>query len=380
MAIAKLLSVAEGAVDVGRELIPLTRGQARALDKVISATAPVRRRVREWSLSKPQSKHMVRSSVGSIQHLPGAPVSIGSRINSSRPVFKTVGNKVVISNREIVGYVDQFTANVRNFGNINPSSPYIFPWLSSLAASYDKYKFLNLCFHFVPTCATSTTGQITLAYDSAGSDAAPDIIDLPLMHSVQTSPWMPADLPIPLSRTLKHMGEAASSSGIGKDFYSEGSLFVGTNGTAQAGILYVSYSVELHNPQPTAGLSTVLQIDGQVTGTNNTGYTGLNGFTALTNATNELLLPAGTWKLEVIYLGTGMSNPVYTPGTGIGLNGTTNRDAISSTVIMQSGVFRSFGSLGSTLTFKLNFTTLTLAQCRLVRIETSAYTTNTLFV
>lgn len=380
MAIAKFLDVAEGAIDIGRELVPLTRGQARALDKVITATAPIRRKVRNWSLSKPQGKYMVKSSVGSIQHLPGAPVSIGSRINNARPVFRTVGNKVVISNREVVGYVDQSTASVRAFGNINPTNPYMFSWLSSMAASYDKFKFLNLCVHYVPTCATTAVGQVTLAYDPAGSDAAPDVIDLPLMHSVQVAPWMPADLTIPISKVTKYMGEAAGSAGIGKDFYSEGSIFVGTNGSSAAGILYVSYTVELHNPQPTSGLSTILQINGQVTGTDNTGYTALDGFDPLSNLPNELLVPAGTWKLEVIYVGTGLSNPVYTNGSGVNINTGTNRDAVSGTVIIQSGFLRSFGSLGSTLKFKVTFTTLTLAQCRLVRVDPSAFTTSVQFI
>jgi len=384
MAIAKTLRIAEEVADVAGDLV-LSKKQARALSRFAKQTGSTRNKIKNWSEGRGwvekatpsnQLATYVSGRVGSMQHLPGAPTSIGTRVRSFTPKFRSVGNKITVTNREIVGYVDQTSLGVRPFGNLNPTSPYVFPWLSTLANSYDRFKFSRLSFSYVPTCATTATGQITLAWDPSASDYVPDVTNLPLMHSVQVAPWMPADLDIPVgSMPMKHMGEQASTaSGVAADFYSVGTLYVGTNGTGAAGILYANYTITLSDPQPSTGLSTVLDLfpGSSASGAYVDSFSTLDGFSTL-STNGYLLVPQGTWKLEILYTGTGLTGNTVEYGSGCSYGNNSTAANSGSTTIIQYAMIRSLGSLLSTIRFKVSYTTLNKYLVRITRIDPASF-------
>jgi hypothetical protein len=308
-----------------------------------------------------------------IPHIPGAPVSIGSRFPSVRPKFVSKGQSVTITHRECLRAVSQVaTDNVLTTGLINPYNPYVFPWLATVAGSYDKYKFTNISFEYVPVCSTGQDGAVALAWDPAGSDSLPDFYDLMNMKCVQTSSWLPAKLTLPPS-TEKFMGESQSGTGsFGNDYYTHGQLFLGVMGGTDGrnvGQLYVSYTVVLSHPQPTTGLSSVYSWT-PTSSANHTNVAVNDGFT-LISGPNGISVPMGTWKVEVLFQGTTVGSPDFQWGGGIV---TTNElHSPSSTICHSTIIVKSGGYLTSTLTYQINFAAYSWVQARITRVDPTTF-------
>lgn len=56
---------------------------------------------------------------------------------------------------------------------VNPGLSATFPWLSSLANSFDKYRIHDLVIEFVPGNNVLATGNVMLSFDPNPSDSAP---------------------------------------------------------------------------------------------------------------------------------------------------------------------------------------------------------------
>lgn len=57
--------------------------------------------------------------------------------------------------------------------DINPGNTVMFPWLSSIAKNYEKYRFTKLSFKFVSSCATTTDGRYYVSVDYDWDDNVP---------------------------------------------------------------------------------------------------------------------------------------------------------------------------------------------------------------
>lgn len=57
---------------------------------------------------------------------------------------------------------------------INPGSPKLFPWLSNVAASFDRYVFRRLSIQYVPRVGLNTDGAVTICYDPSSTDPVPN--------------------------------------------------------------------------------------------------------------------------------------------------------------------------------------------------------------
>jgi len=316
------------------------------------------------------------AETGSIPHIPGAPVSVGTRFVAAKPRFSTRGQTVTISHREMVSGVNMVSGNaVSNIPYVNPFNPYCFPWLATIAGSYDRYQIAKMSFEYVPTCSTAQTGQITLGWDPQASDAIVDYYDLSLMKSVTFSPWLPATLPIPPS-TVKYMGEQATLNDVARDFYNHGTLYYGMNGsdTNLVGTLFVNYVVHLMDPQPTTGLSAVWNITAPGSATNFTAGSTVDGFTLFTVGTSGLVIPMGTWKVEIRYVGTGLGDSAtFTVGTGASTTSTISTTNVGDTENVSYTFIKSNGSNAATFTSKLTYTTSTSSQLRLTRVDPNSF-------
>lgn len=311
-----------------------------------------------------------RSGSQLIPHVSGAPVNVGTRIYSVKPKFRSIGQTVQISHREALGTVNTTTTDVViNVGQINAFNPYVFPWLSTIAGSYDRYKINGAVIEYVPTCPTSQGGAVTLAWDPAASDATPDFYDLTNMHSTQVSSWCPAKLAIPASKIL-YMAEQTASSA--SDLFNHGSLFVGAMGggnTSVVGQLYINYTVQLYDPQPTSGLSSVFTWN-MVSGTPFSTVTLNNGF-AIESGANGILVPMGTWKLEVYIAGTTITSPTFYAGGGVATSSIHYGN--SGSVCVCTVFLKSSGGTTSTASFAAAYATYTYAQARLTRVDPNSY-------
>jgi hypothetical protein len=146
--------------------------------------------------------------------------------------------------------------------NVNAASSTTFPWLSSIASSYDYYRFKKVRLVYVPLCGTNTVGRVMLGYDPDSTDTIPpDRSSLSSYAcSSESAPWSINTLDLKLTDTAKWYYNDNSS--VGSSFtyagalVDQGQVFAAAWGGADTnyvGEVYVLYDVELKEPQPDAG-------------------------------------------------------------------------------------------------------------------------------
>jgi hypothetical protein len=145
---------------------------------------------------------------------------------------------------------------------INPADSKTFPWLSSIAALFDKYKFHKLRFFFINNSPTSIAGNVTMAVDFDTLDATPangtQMTNLAKFTSF--APWQQEELSIPVNRrgnnsmlfTLNNQGTIPDGADL--KTYNLGNFLISTEGISTSGYLVgylcVEYDVELLDKNP----------------------------------------------------------------------------------------------------------------------------------
>ncbi len=221
--------------------------------------------------------------------------------------------KIVVKHREYIGEIAGSVAFSATSYSINPGLSSTFPWLSTLAANYESYKFRDLKFEFETEKSTSTNGSLMMAVDFDAADSAPasKTTLMSYQNAVRSAPWCPCEYrssgdDLRKFGVQRYLRSAALASNLDIKTYDVGNLIVATSGNADTttlGELYVSYEVELHTPQLSASAS---QVGGQflvgVSGTTGTSWfgttptsTGVAYFTA-TGSTMTCAI-AGTYCL-----------------------------------------------------------------------------------
>nr|QKV51018.1 putative capsid protein [Crucivirus sp.] len=144
---------------------------------------------------------------------------------------------------------------------VNPGLQSSFPWLSTQAAAWEKYKFHKLKFIYHTKCATSVPGSVLLGMDYDAADVVPTT-ELQLSNfygSVESAPWKEIVFNCNLERMQgSRYIRVHPVTGVDIKTYDQGNFYVGTvDGTAVPwGKLWVEYDVELQIPQqaPAAGI------------------------------------------------------------------------------------------------------------------------------
>jgi len=273
----------EEVVEIAGDLV-LSDGQKRALGKV-------RKGVKKVVGSKMYSG--VKSKLA--QHVyagPGvitAPVSQSVVVRGRKPKISSIKGGAVVTHREMFTTVgDANSVLAVNGGSIaggaSPvSSSYnlqvcstnvnLFPWLSTLACSYDQYKFTSITVTYVPICASTQVSRVVLGWDSDANDSVPpsrgDFANLPA--NVATPAWAPVSLTIPCDGKWRF----TTSGNVVYDqtLFNMGALYyavTGTGTTAVLGDLFVDYTVQLKSPTlegvahgyATTTPTTITRIDG----------------------------------------------------------------------------------------------------------------------
>lgn len=213
------------------------------------------------------------------------------------PSFGDLNHAIVISHREYIGDIS-IPATPANFTlssyPINPGLSQTFPWLSTIAPSFDQYEILGMIFEFKSTSSdfgTTTSlamGTVILAtdYDSSDSNYGSKIEmenaqystsckpSISCIHAIECDPNLNFS-PVKYVRT----GGVPSSKDI--RLYDQGNFQLATVGlpTGSSGVigeLWVSYQIKFMKPQLT--LSTdVLGAYYSASSYDGTHYFGING-------------------------------------------------------------------------------------------------------
>lgn len=152
--------------------------------------------------------------------------------------------------------------------NTLPVIPSFIPWLSGLAANFGKWRWLKMRVYYVPSCPTSTQGEVAMGfyYDQTDAIAASFVQVSSMDKAVAFAPWMGAsstggtavqsiancqqfDKP-----RYNYIGSAAYTAlpSNDKNPYTPIILAVATQGSTAAvtiaGRFWVEYTVELLDP------------------------------------------------------------------------------------------------------------------------------------
>jgi hypothetical protein len=224
----------------------------------------------KWIWSKVPSRGKKGKNNGAMishpQTLPGAiaaPVAYAYPIKGRKPKFQASKGSVRITHREYVSVIDGIAGGAFRVNNgspandfsINPLNPFVFPWLVSIASNFDQYTFRSLKFEYVPLANTSTNGRVAVFFDKDSEDPDPD--DRSALanyrHLSEISPWAISRLTAPVDNVKRFIADNVT---IDPKLVNLGKVGWATYGasTADLGDLFVEYTVDLYEAQPTAAL------------------------------------------------------------------------------------------------------------------------------
>jgi len=266
-----------------------------------------------------------------------APAAFNAAISSISPVVTRGGTAeglITVTHREYVG-----TYDVRSGGisatyvvnqPINPMNFTIFPWLSGIASSYEKYKFSKLAVCVVPTCPTSSVGKCVVAIDPDSTDSQPSSYNelQNMRYSTGAAVWEPQVLKYnPCGEYRFCSATNGSTAAFTVDrLINDGWLYISNSGPAltNANDVYIEYTVQLKQPQTNPGTGQVFNItSGSVAATflSNANSMGPAYATSGTGASRTLNFQnTGQYFVTLYVTGTTLAVVGTTPGTDVNLS------------------------------------------------------------
>lgn len=140
---------------------------------------------------------------------------------------------------------------------INPGIPATFPWLSAIANRFDSYTFRKLEFEYIPSCGTTTDGNVFGFVEFDSLDNAPTNLEEFMANegAVVSAPYSPFRITCSPANLQKFAKERYTRQGVhavndGKT-YDVGRIIFGAVSTAAKlfGMVMVHYTVDLRSPQ-----------------------------------------------------------------------------------------------------------------------------------
>lgn len=225
----------------------LSNGQKRAANKACGNTG------------------MTNGAVKSVkaQRVVSAPVAKAIRVSNPNANIRTLGKTCTITHREYLGQIQSRVGTGLQYLSrvLNPSELNTFPWLSAIAAGYEKYRFTNCQLHYTSSCSTSTSGKVVLAYDLDSSDALPP--DIASIYNMQgqmgIAPWDSAHIQVPTDNVTRFVSDNTTSD---PKLVNLGKLLICNYGQAATdspviGEASIQYTVVLSTPQNLASQTQV---------------------------------------------------------------------------------------------------------------------------
>lgn len=243
-----------------------------------------------------------------------APVSLGVGVAGSA---KFQGD-IRIKHRELFDSYSFIGPGLSAKGyRINPVQSNSFPYLSTLARMYDKYKFNSLTFTVVSGVSTAANGRQYMAWDPDSQDQGPNnsASFMAMRHSMSSSIWQTTSLSIPSQKDFKFTKYFTDQQ------QDHGALYWGAT-DAGSFDLYLEYDITLRDPQLSSATTvitgTTIMTSGQVPQ-----YSGPEVVRSLTPpVAKTILVPAGKYYFSYMFKGTGIA------GVSSTVSPTVSTDAI----------------------------------------------------
>lgn len=207
------------------------------------------------SHTKPNNPKKMASAKASVVPKVKQPkvVSKHVKVHSERP------KPVLAAKRETLGPVNGSVSFTSTRWLINPGDVASFPWLSTMAGLYVKYRFRKLKYTFIPTgsgyAAANVSGRCVLSFDQ--NVLSPPLATLKAAETIQPNtifvPYEEASVVVPKEYLKElYIRSVAYPASSDPKTYDVGVLSISVEGTPNSnliGELYVDYEVELMQPQ-----------------------------------------------------------------------------------------------------------------------------------
>lgn len=313
--------------------------------------------------------------------LMGSSPSYNVMVNGNQiPKFNTSRQTNVVCHREYLGDITGTAAFNNTTYPLNPGISTTFPWLSSVATSYQEYKFHGLVFEFRSLITDFVTGGApgVLVMSTNYNADAPSYTTKQEMENaefaVATKPTMNlmhgvecADTQTILPQRYVRVGDVPSGQDL--RLYDSGNFQLATasNPVQNLGELWVSYCVEFFKPIQ-APVTGVPGIGAQVTrsGTTNANpfgtvaqlsVGGLDVTVVGTGVTINNAIPGRYYQIMAVWLGS--AGVAFVPGsnsfsgcTTVAINSTFS--AVRASAISYGGLSGTTANVSATVTVQSN--------------------------
>jgi len=196
-----------------------------------------------------------------------APVARGIVTRSSGPATSSSkGGGFCVRHRELINSAvsSNTTFAISNSYVLQPGNSTTFPWLSTIAANYEQYRFKTLRFVYIPFCPTSQAGAIMLMTDYDASDLPPTTETQFMDHPGATTAACWESITFRCEPSMLHaLGprKFVRTCAVAGDIktFDCGTFFVATDNvttTPNIGKIYVEYEIEFFVPQLTPSPAT----------------------------------------------------------------------------------------------------------------------------
>jgi hypothetical protein len=304
-----------------------------AADRFIPGSGPLARKLADNGLAV--ARQFIRRIRGSGDYTIGEDTPKYNVLLNNDQVPRFVGGarSFTVAHREYIGMV-QSSDFVGKFDmqryRINPANSAVFPWLSKLATSYQKYKFHGLAFEYrtmsgpISGSTNTALGTVALAFSPNPAEPPPaDKVDMELYEGVvSVKPSNSALCAVECAdegRQFNTMQVQPAVTATGADlilganrevlvpFQTDwGQLWVSTNGVQGAGVqlgeLWVTYSVEFFG-QRQDHFSTLRQLTRayNIPVGVNTGAGSIAFDRSLGGITHDVALDGGDMKHTIVF-------------------------------------------------------------------------------
>lgn len=294
-----------------------------------------------------------------------APANKGARVTAAnKPRMVSSARGVVIQHKEMIGSLissgTTLAFSATGFA-VNPGKPSGFPWLSTIASNFDKYRMKKLVVHLVSSQPTSVAGRIGVGIDYDSTDSLPgDRVDFfNLTHHAECAAWDSVRLVIPVIPDIKFVNSHTITDSKLIDM---GQIVVMSDQivatSATIADIIVEYHVELLEPQQ-APLYTGVYYGANPAAFSALSVTGPNvGSIISTTSTTvaEWSLPQGCYQVAIAIFDSGSGSPVVAAAVH---GGTGRHSTVSST--SQTNIIAVFKVTANDGTFRATFSGVTIA-------------------
>jgi len=330
------------------------------------------------------------TSTFSSDPLTGVSVAYSSQQRGRQPNIRMNAKSCRVIHKELVSSVvgtSAFSILASNSLSVNPGLPASFPWLSSIASSWERYRFHKLRFCYYTRCASSTAGSMMIAPDYDAGDVAPATEQIMSSYSdvVEDAPWKnivcelrPQSMFGMAKELYVRNGPLAANLDI--KTYDAATVFLATTdgGATNWGKVFVEYDVEFFIPQlPSQGIVFGGAVNGAntITAANPFGILPVvdaqaNGI-SMDAASTLTIANAGTYLIAIKYVGTVITVIPVPVGTNASVTNVTS--VFDAAALNGVTIFHSIASAGGTLNFPaITATTITSAYLRIAQAPVSS--------